>query len=84
MSAWQVGSSWTAFKILRILWRNLLGFYLYCLTAFFQQVNHPSISILSDMNWMMISGLGFFGVNVEESNSIAGTAILGRIKPVAS
>ncbi|MBD2416107.1 hypothetical protein H6H01_36495 [Nostoc calcicola FACHB-3891] len=33
---------------------------------------------------MVISGLGFFGVNVEESNFIAGTAILGRIKPVTS
>ena len=33
---------------------------------------------------MVISGLGFFGVNVEESNSVAGTAILGRIKPVTS
>jgi hypothetical protein len=29
-------------------------------------------------------GLGFFGLKVEESNSIAGTAILGRIKPVTS
>jgi hypothetical protein len=32
----------------------------------------------------MSSGLGFFGVNVEETNSVAGTAILGRIKPVTS
>jgi hypothetical protein len=33
---------------------------------------------------MLISGLTLFGVNVEESNFVAGTAILGRIKPVAS
>lgn len=33
---------------------------------------------------MVISGLAFFGVNVEESNFVAGTAILGRIKPVTS
>ncbi|MHC5765740.1 MAG: hypothetical protein ACYTXI_08955 [Nostoc sp.] len=33
---------------------------------------------------MTSSGLAVFGVNVEESNSIAGSAILGRIKPVTS
>jgi hypothetical protein len=33
---------------------------------------------------MVISGLGFFGVNVEESNSIANAAIFANIKPVAS
>jgi hypothetical protein len=32
----------------------------------------------------MNSGLGFFGVNVEETNSIGGTAIFSNIKPVAS
>lgn len=50
----------------------------------FQQVNHPSISILSDTNWVMISGLPVFGVNVEDSNSIARAAIFANIKPVTS
>jgi hypothetical protein len=50
----------------------------------FQQVNHPWTSIVVAVNWMVISGLPVFGVNVEDSNSIARAAILGRIKPVAS
>jgi len=33
---------------------------------------------------MVITGPAFFGINVEESNFIAGIAILGRIKPVTS
>jgi hypothetical protein len=47
-------------------------------------VNHPGTSIVIDVNWMMISGLAFFGVNVEDSNFVADTAIFANIKPVTS
>jgi hypothetical protein len=50
----------------------------------FHLVNRPGTSIVIDTNWMMISGLGFFGVNVEESNFFAGTAISACFQPSAS